>query len=120
MTADRITVSGVEAFGYHGVLAEERERGQRFRVDLELAVDLAPAAERDDLAATLDYSAVARVAVDVVEGEPYDLIETVAGRIADQVLIDDRVESVVVTVHKPEAPIGVPFSDVSVTVVRQR
>jgi dihydroneopterin aldolase len=120
MTADRIVVRGVEGFGYHGVLAEERANGQRFLVDLELEVDLKRAGEHDDLAATVDYSAVAKHALSVIEGEPFDLIETVAQRVAQQVLSDPLVESVAVTVHKPEAPVGVPFADVSVTVVRRR
>lgn len=120
MTDDRIVLRGVEGFGYHGVLPEERARGQRFLVDLELEVDLAAAGERDDLNATVDYSSVARDAVAIIEGEPYDLIETVASRIAAHVLADRRVEGVAVTVHKPQAPVGVPFDDVSVTVVRRR
>lgn len=120
MTADRIVLRGVEGFGHHGVLAQERAEGQRFLVDLELEVDLQRAGESDNLEATVDYSAVARAAVSVIEGEPHDLIETVAQRIAQQVLTHPLVESVAVTVHKPQAPVGVPFADVSVTVVRRR
>lgn len=120
MSRDVISVMGVQGFGYHGVLAQERASGQPFLVDLHVTLDLAPAAAADDLEQTIDYSALAREALGVVEGEPHQLIETVAERIAKKVLAYDRVESVQVVVHKPEAPIGVPFADVQVSVVRSR
>jgi dihydroneopterin aldolase len=120
MTADRITVRGIRAQGHHGVLPEERRDGQLFVVDVELAVDLAPAAATDRLDLTVDYAVVATAVVAEVVGEPCDLIETLAERIAGRVLADDRVAEVSVTVHKPQAPVGVPYDDVAVTVVRAR
>jgi len=66
------------------------------------------------------YGIVAEEVVAVVQGEPVDLIETLAQRIADQVLKNDLVEEVEVTVHKPQAPITVPFDDVTVTIARRR
>lgn len=121
MTAsDRITLRGIRAYGYHGVLAEEHQNGQMFGVDVELLTDVSEAAASDDLEATVDYAAVAREVVRVVEGDPCNLIETVAVRIADALLVVGRVTEVRVTVHKPQAPVGVPFDDVSVTVVRRR
>lgn len=119
-SSDLIAVRGIRGYGHHGVLPEERERGQLFIVDVELVTDLSDAAASDSLEATTDYSAVARDVVDVIEGEPCDLIETVAARIADRALTAARVLEARVTVHKPQAPVGVPFSDVSVTVVRRR
>jgi dihydroneopterin aldolase len=120
MTAsDRIMLRGIRAYGYHGVLAEERENGQMFGVDVELVTDVSEAAASDDLEATVDYASVAREVVRVVEGDPCNLIETVAVRIADALLVG-RVTEVCVTVHKPQAPVGVPFDDVNVTVVRRR
>jgi dihydroneopterin aldolase len=117
---DMIVLSGLEAFGYHGVLPDERRLGQPFITDVELHLDVAKAAASDDLSATVDYSNVAAGVMSIVQGEPCQLIETVAERIAQQVLSHEPVMWVRVTVHKPEAPIGVPFSDVSVTVVRAR
>jgi dihydroneopterin aldolase len=111
---------GVEGFGYHGVLPAERRDGQRCLVDVDLHLDLAAAAADDDLLATVDYSQVAAEIMAVVEGEPCQLIETVAGRIAQALLRFEQVTSVRVTVHKPQAPIGVPFRDVSVSLVRAR
>lgn len=117
---DRIALTGVRARGFHGVLETERTQGQEFVVDVVLLLDSLRAASVDDVAATADYGAVAQRIVDVVTGEPVNLIETLAQRVADACLVDAVVDEVEVTVHKPQAPIPVPFSDVSVTVVRSR
>jgi dihydroneopterin aldolase len=100
------------------VLASERADGQDFLVDAVLTVDTRSAAASDDLAATVDYGVLAQQLADVVAGEPVDLIETLANRLADVCLADPLVESVELTVHKPQAPIPLEFQDVSVTVVR--
>ena len=117
---DRITLRGLRATGHHGVYEHERRSGQPFVVDLTLQVDLRPAARSDDVADTVHYGELAEQVVAVVTGEPVDLIETLASRIADVALGYPIVSSVEVTVHKPEAPITVPFDDVAVTVVRDR
>jgi dihydroneopterin aldolase len=117
---DHVALRGLKARGHHGVFAEEREKGQTFVVDLVLGLDTAPAAATDDLTRTVHYGIVAEEVVAVVQGGPVDLIETLAQRIADQVLKNDLVEEVEVTVHKPEAPITVPFDDVTVTITRSR
>lgn len=118
--SDRITLTGLQAFGRHGVFAHEREDGQLFVVDVTLRLDLTEAADTDDLSSTVDYGAVADTVVEVVGGDPCDLIETVAARIADKLATDERVESVEVTVHKPSAPITHEFTDVAVTISRTR
>ena len=120
MTGDRIAVRGIQAHGYHGVYAEERATGQPFVVDVVLHLDLAPAAASDDVADTVHYGELAQQVVAAIEGEPVDLVETLAQRVADLALANPRVEQVEVTVHKPEAPVGVPFDDVAVTLVRGR
>ena len=116
--SDRITLTGLRVRGFHGVLPEERRDGQDFVVDVSLAVDVRPAAQADDLGQTVDYGDLAERLAAVVAGEPVQLLETLAGRLAEVCLADQRVRLVEVTVHKPSAPISVPFSDVSVTVVR--
>lgn len=115
-----IRLTGVRARGFHGVFEHEKREGQDFVVDVDMEVDLGPAAETDDLAATVNYGEVAADVVSVVEGPALDLIEAVAGRIADLVLARPRVEAVEVTVHKPQAPVGVPFGDVAVRIRRER
>lgn len=120
MSRDSIRLQGIRARGHHGVLPEERRDGQVFVVDVELTVDLAPAAATDQLALTVDYATVAAGVVADIGGDPCDLIETLADRIATRILVDHRVDEVTVTVHKPQAPVGVPFDDVAVSVVRAR
>ena len=117
---DRITVRGIRATGFHGVYAEERSTGQPFVVDVVLHLDLAPAAASDDVTATVHYGELAEQVVAAIESDPVDLIETLAQRVADIALSYRVVDEVEVTVHKPEAPVGVPFSDVAVTLVRGR
>jgi len=117
---DRISLCGVRARGFHGVLAHEKVEGQDFVVDVLLDVDLGRAAGTDDLAHTESYAEVAADVVALVEGGSLDLIETLAARIADTTLARPLVEAVEVTVHKPQAPVGVPFGDVAVTVRRER
>jgi dihydroneopterin aldolase len=117
---DEIAITGIRAFGYHGVYADEKRDGQEFVVDVRLHLPLRRAAETDDVAATVHYGELAERIAAIVSGDPVDLLETLAERIADTVLESDLVQMVAVTVHKPSAPIAVPFADVSVTVHRGR
>lgn len=114
--ADRIEVRGIRAVGYHGVLDFERVEGQEFSIDVALTVDAASAAAADDLTLTVDYSAIAQMAYEHITGEPHQLIETLAHRLADDILRVPGVLGVTVAVHKPSAPIPVAFDDVVVTV----
>ncbi|MFG6503425.1 dihydroneopterin aldolase [Microbacterium sp. P05] len=117
---DEITLTGVRAFGRHGVFEDERREGQEFVVDVTVHLETAAAAASDDVTDTVHYGELAERVVALVGGEPVNLIETLAERIAADVLTDARVRQVVVTVHKPSAPIAVPFADVAVTVRRSR
>ena len=117
-SADSIILKGLRVRARHGATEEERATGQTFVVDVVARLDLAAAGRSDDLSETLDYGLVAEAIHRRVAGEQWNLIETVAERVAGLVLEDGRVTRVEVTVHKPEAPIGVPFEDVSVTIVR--
>lgn len=120
MGGDLIRLTGVRARGFHGVFAHERRDGQDFVVDVVMSVDLARAGASDDLRHTVHYGEVAADVVAVIEGEPRDLIESLAAEIAEVVLARPLVEAVEVTVHKPQAPVGVPFGDVEVVVRRTK
>ncbi len=117
---DVITLTGLRAFGYHGVFDFERREGQEFIVDLVVGLDMRPAAHSDDVADTVDYGALATDVTAIVTGEPLNLIEALAERIADAVLRHPLVQVVTVTVHKPSAPIPTEFGDVTVTSTRER
>jgi 7,8-dihydroneopterin aldolase/epimerase/oxygenase len=117
---DRITLSGVTAVGHHGVFDFERREGQPFVVDAVLHLDFAKAAESDDVRDTAHYGEVAQRITEWISGEPLNLIEGLAVRIAEGLLAEFRLQAVDITVHKPQAPIEVPFGDVSVSVHRAR
>jgi 7,8-dihydroneopterin aldolase/epimerase/oxygenase len=118
--ADRIELRGLKVRGRHGVFDHERADGQDFVVDITVWIDLADAAASDDLADTFDYGVLAERAAAVVAGPVRNLIETVAGEIAQDVMKDERVHAVEVTVHKPQAPIPQAFDDVAVVARRSR
>ncbi|KQZ23324.1 dihydroneopterin aldolase [Microbacterium sp. Root553] len=117
---DEIVLTGLTVFGRHGVYDHERENGQEFTIDLLLTMSLRAAAASDDVVDTVHYGELAEEVAAVVAGEPVNLIETLAERIADVALADSRVQFATVTVHKPHAPIALTFSDVAVTVRRAR
>ena len=117
---DTVTLAGISAIGHHGVFEHERRDGQTFVVDVELRVPTRAAAASDDLADTVDYGQVAADIVAVIQGEPRNLIETVAAEIADDIAGDEKVYAVEVTVHKPAAPIPLTFADVAVIARRSR
>jgi 7,8-dihydroneopterin aldolase/epimerase/oxygenase len=120
VTTDHITLTGLRVRGFHGVFDFERREGQDFVVDVQLELDLAPAAASDDVTDTVHYGELAGALAKVVAGEPVNLIETLADRLAGVCLLDPRVAAATVTVHKPGAPIPLEFADVAVTVRRAR
>ena len=117
---DRIELRGLRVRGHHGVYEHERRDGQDFVVDITVWMDLTAAARSDRLRDTLDYGALAQRAAAIVGGPPCDLIEAVAGRVADDVFADVRGQTVEGVLHKPQAPIPLEFADVAVVARRSR
>lgn len=115
---DTIEILGIRGYGHHGVLASERTDGQEFAVDITLRVSTRAASANDDLADTVNYADIAERVHAHITGEPCALIETLAEHIASDILTTRGVELVVVAVHKPSAPIPVPFDDVIVRIQR--
>ena len=117
--ADQINVNGIKAFGYHGVLPHEAVEGQEFIVDLALSLDLSAASRSDNLDETVNYADLAQIVHDNIVGERVQLIERLAGQIADQIKSSyPQIDSISVTVHKPYAPVTLDFDDISVTITR--
>ena len=117
--SDQIRVTGIKAFGYHGVLPHEATNGQEFTVDLLITLDLRAASLSDDLQDTINYADLAQIAHDNIVGERVQLIERLAGKIADEIsLAYSQITSVSVTVHKPHAPVTVDFENISVTITK--
>lgn len=118
---DRIFLRGLAFFGFHGNIPAEAVNGQKFLVDLELRMDAGAAARSDRLEDTIDYSAVYQAVSDLVERNRFNLLETLADRIADSLLRSfSGVSLVVVEVRKPQAPLPGIFDEVAVAVERSR
>jgi dihydroneopterin aldolase len=117
--ADLIRITGVKAFGYHGVFETERASGQDFYVDIELEVDLTRASVSDDVKDTINYAEVTDMVVEEITTNPVSLIEKLAGRIAERIKVTFyQAARVTVTVHKPQAPVSAQVKDISVTISR--
>lgn len=120
MTGDVIELRGLRVLGRHGVLAEERVRDQPFEVDLDVEAPLGAAGATDDLADTVDYGRLVQAVAGVVAGEPSQLLEQVAARIAVVVLEDPRVTAVTVAVRKLRPPVPVDLATAGVRITRRR
>lgn len=118
---DSIEIKGLFGFGYHGLFDDERENGQGFLVDLILNMDLSKVSKSDLIEDTVNYSTVCDLVLAQIIGPPVTLIERLAGQIAELILRDyPMVESVRVTVHKPDAPVAAKVKDISVSIKRTR
>ena len=118
---DRIEIRDLRVVGVHGVLPEERDRAQPFSLDIVAWLDMAEAQRSDALADTVDYGALAQTAADVVGQRSFQLLEALAGRLADALLItDSRLEAVEVTVRKVRPPLALHVASTGVRVLRTR
>jgi dihydroneopterin aldolase len=112
---DKISLTGVSGFGYHGVFDFEKRDGQTFIVDIEVETNFDSSVKSDDVRDTVNYAELANIAHAAMTGEPVNLIEKLADQIARECLDISGIVSVSVTVHKPQAPIDLTFGNVSVT-----
>jgi len=117
---DRIEIRALRVVGTHGLLPEEKVRGQPFEVDLDVEADLTAAGHSDDLERTVDYAGVVERAAAVVAGRSFLLLEALAEGIADAVLADRRVTSVSVAVRKLRPPLAADLGSVGVRITRSR
>lgn len=117
---DYIEITGLKIYAYHGVLSEEKEKGQDFYVNARLYYDMAPAAASDDLEQAINYAECCQLITEVFQEKSYDLIETVCEEVCHRLLLTyERLEKAEVQLCKPHAPIGLPFSNVSVNMSRE-
>ena len=118
---DKIVLNKMEFYGYHGVFKEETKLGQRFIIDLEVETDLKQAGTTDNLEYSINYGQLYFDVKEIVEGEPFKLIESVAEAIAQKMLGSyNRIHSVLVRVIKPDPPIPGHYQSVSVEITRKR
>lgn len=117
---DKISIVGIHGFGFHGVLESERKSGQEFLVDVVLYRDLSEAGNSDDLSKTINYADVAVLIHKRIIGEPVNLLERLAELIAEDIFKNFEINELELTIHKPQAPIPIPFTDVSLSIKRNR
>ena len=118
---DQIIITGIHGYGFHGLFESERLKGQDFYVDLILNLDLAPAAQSDAIEDTVNYAEITELTHQEITTNPVNLIEKLAYRIAERVLSShQKIKAVTVTVHKPQAPVGLEVRDISVIVNKAR
>ena len=114
-----IEISGLSLYTHHGVSAAEREVGQRLVLDITLDMLRNDATTTDDVADTVDYGEVCQLAALIAQQRSYRTLERLATAIADRLLDDFDVHSVMVKASKPEPPIPLPVEEVSVEVWRE-
>ena len=116
---DEIRIEGLEVYAYHGVYQDENEKGQIFRVNAVLYTDTKKAASEDELELSTDYGEVCRFITDRMKAHNYKLLETIAEKLAQDILLNfTLIKSVRLEICKPQAPIGLPFRNVSVCITR--
>jgi dihydroneopterin aldolase len=119
--SDQITITGIHGYGHHGLFENERSNGQDFYVDLILNLDLSQAAQSDAIEDTVNYAEITELTHQEITTDPVNLIEKLAYRIAERILSSHpKVKAITVTVHKPQAPVGLKVQDISVVVNKTR
>lgn len=118
---DKILLNQLQFYGYHGVYPEETKLGQRYIVDLILYVDLRTAGQTDNLEKTVNYADIFSLVKDIVEGEPYKLIEAVAEKISVEIFSNfTTINKCMVKITKPNPPINGQYESVAVEILRER
>lgn len=118
---DKIIIKGLKVFAYHGVNIEEKEQGQNFEVDVTIHLSLETPGKSDNINDTISYSKVCKTIIRVMNEKSYDLLEKVAMRIIEQLFMDyPLINSLDVTLKKPEAPIKTDFDYMAVQISRDR
>ncbi|NLL93135.1 MAG: 2-amino-4-hydroxy-6-hydroxymethyldihydropteridine diphosphokinase [Clostridiales bacterium] len=117
---DYINIKRLKIYAHHGVFEEEKKNGQYFYISAKLGVDTRIAGKSDNLIHSINYAKVCELINDIVTGNTFDLIETVAETIAEAILLTyDSILEVSIEVSKPSAPVGLPFEDISVSITRK-
>lgn len=118
---DKIQISGLKVFAYHGVNPEEKRDGQNFILDITLYGDLTLPCRSDRVEDTVSYAKAAKTAVRAMTEQNYDLLERAAQEVADRLLLEyDKISKVTVLLKKPEAPVKLEFDYMAVEITRER
>jgi dihydroneopterin aldolase len=115
-----IRLHNMTFYGFHGVSAAERQTGRRFEVDVELSLDLTKAAKKDKLKETVNYTEVYNTVQELVMKNKFSLLETIAVRLADEILKKFKPNEVTVRVRKKIPPVPGNLDDIEVEVKRKK
>ena len=118
--ADHFELRGLQVLGLCGLLPEEQNRAQPLEVDIDIEADLAPAAASDEVEDTIDYSAICAITERIIRAERFDLLETLAQRLAEAVLADERAVAVTIAVRKLRPPVPHHLDTCGVRIRRDR
>lgn len=118
MSRDKLILAGMQFYGRHGVFAEEKAMGQKFVIDVELCLSLKKAGSTDDISLTPNYADIYAIVRNITTQRSFNLIETLAENIAQEILNNYRVDEVKVRVRKPHAPISGIFDYMGCEIVR--
>lgn len=119
-TTDRIELRGLRVMGLCGALPEEQDRPQPLEVDIDVTSDLGPSGRSDALDDTIDYGAVCDTVERIITAEHFTLLERMAARLAEELLVDDRVSSVTISVRKLRPPVPHQLATSGVRITRTR
>lgn len=116
---DKISIKNLEVFAHHGVFPEENKLGQKFLVSAVLYTDTRSAGMTDDLTKSIHYGIVSQKITEFLQQHTYQLIETAAEQLVQELLLTtEHLQAVTLELKKPWAPVGLPLETVSVTITR--
>lgn len=119
ITMDKIKIRGLEIWAKHGVFPEENVLGQKFVISADLYTNTRSAGKSDDLTQSIHYGEVCQFMKTFMEEHTYQLIETVAEKLAEELLlVFEHLQGIRLEIAKPWAPVGLPLDTVSVEISR--
>lgn len=121
LTQDRIVMTDLGFYGYHGLFPEEKALGQRFRIDLTCGVNLRAPGDSDEVDDTVSYADLTNLVIDLATNQRFDLLEALAQSICDALFRSfDPIEWIEIKVHKPSAPVAIAMGEFAIQIYRER
>ena len=120
MHNDKLNIKNMSFYAFHGDDIKERELGQRYEVDLELKIDMTKALIEDNVKCTLNYKDAYNIVKKIVTEKRFNLIETLAHKIAEECMKEFDFKEILVRVRKLKPPIEGILDYVEAEIVRKK